>query len=260
MAGEETVGVPESGPTASAIRPAAMIGRDDERRRGTELARDVAAGHGRLLLIQGEAGIGKTLLMRTILDKAAGLIPHIVTGAADEFDQRLPFATLHSCLQPWGHLSGQAAKVQELIRDGSAEYPVIEAFLALVEEWCVASPVAVAVEDLHWADPASILLLRRLGKVAGQLPLLLAATVRDGSGRRDVERLADSWRHDVAFIKLGSLPDVAVHQLVQGLAGGHPGPALWEVVTGAAGNPLYISELLTGLARDNSLRAEGDLI
>jgi DNA-binding NarL/FixJ family response regulator len=260
MAGEQTVGVPESGPAASAIRPAAMIGRDDELRRGAELACDAAAGHGRLLLIQGEAGIGKTLLLRTILDQAAGLIPHVVTGAADEFDQRLPFATLHSCLQPWEQLGGQAAKVLELIRDGSAEYPVIEATLTLVEEWCVASPVAVAVEDLHWADPASILLLRRLGRVAGQLPLLLVATVRSGSGRRDVERLADSWRHDVASIKLGSLPDVGVHQLVRHLAGGNPGPALWEVVTGAAGNPLYISELLAGLARDNSLLADGDMI
>jgi len=260
MAGEETVGVPESGPTASAIRPAAMIGRDDERRRGAELARDAAAGHGRLLLIQGEAGIGKTVLLRTILDEAAGLIPHVVTGAADEFDQRLPFATLHSCLQPWERLSGQAAKILELIRDGSAEYPVIEASLTLVDEWCVASPVAVAVEDLHWADPATILLLHRLGKVASQLPLLLVATVRGGSSRRDVERLADSWRHDVTFMKLGPLSDVAVHQLVRQLAGGSPGPALWEIVTGAAGNPLYISELVTGLAQDNNLRAEGDMI
>jgi DNA-binding CsgD family transcriptional regulator/tetratricopeptide (TPR) repeat protein len=260
MAGEETVGVPDSGHPASAIRPGVMIGRDDELRRGTEMARDAAAGRGRLLLIQGEAGIGKTLLLRTILDESAGLIPHVVTGAADEFDQRLPFATLHSCLQPWEHLSGQAAKVLELIRDGSAEYPVIEAFLALVEEWCVASPVAVAVEDLHWADPASILLLRRLGKVAGQLPLLLAVTVRSGRGRRDVEALADSWRDDVASIQLAPLPDLAVEQLVRRLAGGKPGPALWDIVTGAAGNPLYISELLTGLARDGSVLTDGEVV
>ena len=112
--------MPEGRPGASAIRPV-MIGRDGELRRGTELAHHAAAGHGRLLLIQGEAGIGKTLLLRTILDEAAGLIPQVVSGAADEFDQRLPFATLHSCLQPWEHLGGQAAKVLELIRDGSAE-------------------------------------------------------------------------------------------------------------------------------------------
>jgi predicted ATP-dependent serine protease len=149
MAGEETVGVPDSGYAASAIRPDVMIGRDEELRRGAEMARYAAAGRGLLLLIQGEPGIGKTLLLQTILDQVAGLIPHVVAGAADEGDQRLPFATLHACLQPWEHRSGQAAKVLELIKDGSAEYPVIEATMTLVEEWCVASPVAVAVEDLH---------------------------------------------------------------------------------------------------------------
>ena len=254
------MGVPGSGHPPAAIQPGVMIGRDDELRRGTGLARDAAAGRGRLLLIRGEPGIGKTLLLRTLLEEAAGLIPHVVTGAADEFDQRLPFATLHSCLRPWEQLSSQAAKVLELIRDGSAEYPVIEATLTLVEEWCVAGPVAVAVEDLHWADPASILLLRRLGKVARQLPLLLAVTVRRGSGRRDVETLAGSWRHEATSIQLGPLPDLAVHQLVRRLAGGKPGPALWEIVAGAAGNPLYISELLTGLAREDGLRAEADVI
>jgi DNA-binding CsgD family transcriptional regulator/tetratricopeptide (TPR) repeat protein len=259
-AGEHTVDVPESGHAADGIRPGAMIGRDDELRRGTGLAREAAAGRGTLLLIEGEPGIGKTVLLRTILDQAADYIPHVVTGSAEEFDQRLPFATLHSCLQSCEHRGDQAAKVLGLIRDGSAEYPVIEATLTLVEEWCVASPVVLAVEDLHWADPASILLLRRLGKVAGQLPLLLVGTVRGGSGRREIETLADNWRHDGVWIQLGPLPDLAVHQIVHDLAGGKPGPALWEIVTGAAGNPLYISELVTGLARQDSLRAQGDIV
>jgi len=177
------MGVPDQGLLESAIRPA-MVGRDDERARGGELASDAAAGGGRLLLIEGEPGIGKTLLLRTILDDAADLIPHVVVGAAEELDQRLVFATLHSCLQRSERRGSQTAKVLGLIRDGSAEYPVIEATLTLIEEWCSASPVAVAVEDLHWADSASIVLLHRLGKVAGQLPLLLAGTFRAGCGRR----------------------------------------------------------------------------
>ena len=82
---------------AGAIRPAAVVGRDDELTHGRELAVDTAAGRGRLL-IQGEPGIGKTMLLPTILDTAADVIPDAVAGAADEFDQRLPFATLLSCL------------------------------------------------------------------------------------------------------------------------------------------------------------------
>src|SRR6516162_7371830 len=93
--------VPHSGQVVSAFRAATMAGRGDDLARGRELALEAAAGRGRLLLIQGEPGIGKTLLLRTILDTAADLIPDIVIGAADEFDQRLPFATLHACLQPF---------------------------------------------------------------------------------------------------------------------------------------------------------------
>jgi len=85
------MGVPDQGLLESAIRPA-MVGRDDERARGGELASDAAAGGGRLLLIEGEPGIGKTLLLRTILDDAADLIPHVVVGAAEELDQRLASA------------------------------------------------------------------------------------------------------------------------------------------------------------------------
>jgi DNA-binding NarL/FixJ family response regulator/tetratricopeptide (TPR) repeat protein len=254
------VGVPDRGQLASTIRPA-MVGRDGDLARGCELASDAAAGEGRLLLIQGEPGIGKTTLLRTILDASASLIPHAMAGAADEFDQRLPFATLHSCLQRSERRSNQTAKVLGLIRDGGAEYPVIEATLTLIEEWCAASPVAIAVDDLHWADPASIMLLHRLGKVAGQLPLLLAATFRTGSGRRDVETLADGWRgRDAALISLGPLPDAAVDQMVSCLAGGPPSPALRAVAAGASGNPLYIGELVTGLARDHCLRAAGEVI
>ena len=144
---------------------------------------------------------------------------------------------------------------------GAAEYPVIESLTALIEEWCAACPVALAVDDVHWADPASVLLLHRLGRVAGQLPLLLAATLRSGAGRPDVDALTQSWRgHGAVQIMLGPLPDSSVDQLVTGLAGGVPGPVLRGLISSAAGNPLYISELVAGLAREMRLRAVGDVV
>jgi predicted ATPase len=94
----------------------------------------------------------------------------------------LPFATVATCLEPLAAGDRRVAEVLALIRGAAAEYPVIESVLALVEGWCAAGPVAVAVDDLHWADSASILLLHRLGRVAGQLPLLLVAARRSGAG------------------------------------------------------------------------------
>ena len=235
-----------------------MLGRDGELEVLTGLARDAASGRGRLVLIEGEPGIGKTSLLRAFLADATGLLPRAVTGTAEEFDQRLPFATVATCLEPLEASDRRAAEVLALIRGVAAEYPVVESVLALVEGWCAAGPVAVAVDDLHWADSASVLLLHRLGRVAGQLPLLLVAVRRSGAGGPDTEALARTWLgHGAGQIVLGPLPDAAVNQLVADLAGGRPGPVLRGLVSGAAGNPLYIQELVGGLAQGLRLRSAG---
>jgi chloramphenicol 3-O-phosphotransferase len=240
---------------------AQVMGRDDELEILTGLARDAGAGRGRLVLIEGEPGIGKTSLLRAFAEDAAGLFAMTVWGVAEEFDQRLPFATVGSCLELGASGDPQVMEVLALIRGADAEYPVIESVLALVERWCEAGPVAVAVDDLHWADSASVLLLHRLGRVAGQLPLLLVGARRSGAGGPDIEALARTWlRHGAAQIALGPLPDSAVTRLVADLAGGRPGPALRGLVSGAAGNPLYIQELVSGLAQGMRLRAVGQEI
>jgi DNA-binding CsgD family transcriptional regulator/tetratricopeptide (TPR) repeat protein/chloramphenicol 3-O-phosphotransferase len=238
-----------------------VVGRDGELGYLTDVAGEVAAGRGRLVLLEGEPGIGKTSLLRAFFENAAGLFFRRVTCAAEEFDQRLPFATVHSCLEPLASGDPRVAEVLALIRGAGAEYSVIESVLGLVEKWCADCPVAVAVDDLHWADAASILLLHRLGRVAGQLPLLLVAVRRSGAGDPDVDALTRSWLgHDAARIVLGPLPDPAVSRLVADLAGGEPGPALRGLVSGAAGNPLYIQELVGGLAQGMRLRAAGQTV
>jgi predicted ATPase len=90
--GGETPGMPRTG-------GAQVMGRDDELEILTGLARDAGAGRGRLVLIEGEPGIGKTSLLRAFADDAAGLFSMTVWGVAEEFDRRLPFATVGSCLE-----------------------------------------------------------------------------------------------------------------------------------------------------------------
>jgi len=95
---------------------AQVMGRDGELEILTSLARDAASGRGRLVLIEGEPGIGKTSLLRALLEDAADLLPRVVTGAAEEFDQRLPFATAGSCLEPLAAGDQEVAEVLALIR------------------------------------------------------------------------------------------------------------------------------------------------
>jgi predicted ATPase len=100
-----------------------VVGRDAELLRIAGLARDAAAGRGRLVLIEGEPGIGKTLLLRAALNDAAGLFPRRLTGAAEELDQRWPFATIRACLEPLVAGDQRVTDMLASVRGGVAEYP-----------------------------------------------------------------------------------------------------------------------------------------
>ena len=129
------------------------------------------------------------------------------------------------------------------------EFLITEAILGLVNGWCAAGAVVLAMDDLQWADPASLLVLHRLGRVAGQLPLLLAATRRSGAGGADVERLVRSWEARAAdLVSLGPLDERSAASLAGQATGAQPVPGLLGMITAAAGNPLYVIELARALA------------
>jgi predicted ATPase len=228
------------------------VGRERELTAFLDQIAVAAAGQGRLVLVDGEPGIGKTLLVNTALTQASGVV---LAGAGAELEHRLPFSTIHTCLEARAHADGRCVSVLALMAHGDPEYAVIEALLALVEDYCAEGPVVLAIDDAHWADDASILLLHRLGRIAGQLPLLLVAALRAGPRRPEPDALVRSWSDRGALeIKLTSLPERASTDLAVGLVGAPLGPYLSTLVTAAGGNPLYIAELLSGLASEGRLR------
>jgi DNA-binding CsgD family transcriptional regulator len=126
----------------------------------------------------------------------------------------------------------------------------VERLLAGVDQLCAASPVVLVAEDLQWADETSVLVWTRLCRAAGQMPLLLAGSLRPEAGRDDLRRL----RRGVAarggsVMTLGPLLDAEVAELAEGLLGGRPSRPLASVVERAGGNPLYVRELADGLVR-----------
>lgn len=204
------------------MRPADLVGRSTELAHINELAYSAATGLGCVLLIEGEPGIGKTALLRDVLRDSAQRFALRVDTAAEEFDLRLPFATLAGCLRSAvaaGRVNGGAdervAAILDLVREEGgrteAQYRVVEAVLGLVEDWCAEGPVIWAVDDLQWADPASLLVLHRLGRVARQLPLFLLAASRTGASAPEVALLLRSWQTQHAEkVVLGPLGTDAV--------------------------------------------------
>ena len=96
-----------------------------------------------------------------------------------------------------------------------------EQLLALVSELCATLPTVLVVDDLQWADQASVTLWERLARSARHLPLLLVGMMRPVPQREDLLAL----RHTAdlaARFQLGGLPEESVTELVETLAGGKP--------------------------------------
>jgi DNA-binding CsgD family transcriptional regulator len=242
----------------------ALVGRDSELATLARLVKDAAAGWGGSVLIEGEPGIGKSSLVREALAEAADVGCQVFWGAGDELSQALPLSPLIEALgvrQPsvnprrnmiLGLLRGEVAAERGI--DVSAA--LAEQLLALAAEQCDVQPTVLVIDDLQWADQASITLFGRLARLARQLPLLLVGMMRPVPQRDELLALR-RVAGDATRLQLTGLTRAAVSELVASLVGGMPDERLLQLAGDAAGNPLYITELVAALTRSSSVTITG---
>ena len=243
------------------VNPAgALVGRDSEMALLTGLIRQVARGRGSSVLIEGEPGIGKSELARAAVAGAPEAGCEVFWGAGDELGQALPLLPFLDGLRvrepsanPRRNTIVQLLR-GEVAADRGTDVPAVlaEQLLALVAEQCAVRPTILVVDDLQWADQASVTLWGRLARSARQVPLLLVGMMRPAPQRDDLLALRRAVGDD-ARLQLTGLTGVAVADLVTALAGGKPDDNLLRLADGAAGNPLYLTELVAALARSSSL-------
>ena len=239
----------------------ALVGRDSEMVLLTGLINEVARGRGSSVLIEGEPGIGKSALVRTAVTQAPEAGCQVFWGAGDELGQELPLLPFLDALRVRESSAANPRRetIVRLLRgeaaaDRGTDVPAMlaEQLLALVAEQCAVQPTILVVDDLQWADQASVILWGRLARSARQAPLLLIGTMRPVPQREDLlalRRVVD----DAARLQLTGLTGAAVADLVADVAGGRPGGSLLRLAEGAAGNPLYLTELVAALTRGSSL-------
>lgn len=189
-------------------------------------------GHGVLVCVGGEAGVGKTSLVREFAGRVRGA--RILVGACDAM----------STPRPLGPLMDVATAVGgELLRSVVESAGPAAAFAALLAE-LGARPTVFIVEDAHWADAATIDLLRFLSRRIGGRKALLIVTYRDDElGAQHPLRvligdLATST--DLHRIALRPLSETAVQTLAAG--SGVDAAALFQRT---GGNPFFVTELLS---------------
>jgi len=237
-----------------------LVGRDNEMATLTGLIREVARGRGGSVLIEGEPGIGKSALMGAAVAGAPEAGCQVFWGAGDELGQALPLLPFLDGLQVREpSVNPRRNAIVQLLRgevtaDRGTDVPAMlaEQLLALVTEQCAVRPTILVVDDLQWADQASITLWGRLARSARQVPLLLVGMMRPAPQRDDLLALRRTTG-EAARVQLTALTEAAVADLVATLAGGRPDGNLLRLADGAAGNPLYLTELVAALARSSSL-------
>jgi DNA-binding CsgD family transcriptional regulator len=238
----------------------ALIGRDSEFATLTKLMTGLDAGRGGAVLIEGEPGIGKSSLVRAALAETPDAGRQVFWGAGDQLGEALPLLPLLDGLKVREPSSNpRRSSILRLLRgevaaDRGADVAaaLAEQLLALVAEQCAVLPTVLVVDDLQWADQATVALFGRLVKSVSQLPLLMIGTMRPVPQRDDLLALRRMF-DDEAKLQLAGLTDEAVADLVAALAGGTPDDRLRALAEGAAGNPLYVTELVAALHRSSSV-------
>ncbi|HEX9855931.1 MAG TPA: AAA family ATPase [Acidimicrobiia bacterium] len=210
------------------MNPGAILERDDLLDRLETLLEAARGGRGCLVLVAGEAGIGKTTLVNRFAERVSNRAT-VLVGGCDPLTTPRP-------LGPLLDIAGDAASgIGRLVTEGAEHYDVFAELLDRLKGSL--RPTLVIVEDIHWADDATLDFIRYVGRRVGDSHGLVVATYRDDEVGRDHRLrpvLGDVASHgdwvvrlDVAPLSLGAVRTLAsAHRLdarrLHDMTGGNP--------------------------------------
>ncbi len=218
-----------------------MIGRDSELRRLTRLA---SSGQPEVAIIAGEPGIGKTRLVRELLD---GLAPEtvVLVGHAEPGSLARPYEVLLDAVD--GHPDVPADRLTELTDASRSPVERLHAGLAMLAELVGERPAVLVFEDLHWADSESAALFERVADRPGARLLIGTYRPDEVTARQPVAGLLGRMerRHQISHLRLDRLGRSDTAALLATATGR---PASYRAATAlhhrTGGNPFFLEELL----------------
>ncbi len=203
-------------------------------------------------MISGEAGIGKTALVDVLAREAEGLGAQVLAGHCYDRTETPPYG-------PWIQIAAGTAPLGRL-EDMANQEDLFAQTRDFLADLATNRPLLLVLEDLHWADIASLDLLRFIARGLGQLPLLLVATYRNEDVHRQhplatlvplLVREASTERLNVRALDASAAQELVRtrYQLAERAAG----RLTQFLMERSEGNVLYLTELLRSLEEEGLL-------
>jgi len=284
----------EAGPHRLPER-APFVGRNTERNELIQGLDHAAEGRGGLVMLGGEPGVGKTRLAEEVLGEARRRRYLAVTGRCYENAGSQPYSPFIELVEDAGRLvdddtmkralgegGGEVARLVPALRQRFPDLPPpvelppeqerrylynsIREFVGRASE---IQPICVLLDDLHWADEGSLLLLDRIAEDLSALRVLVIGTYRDVELdlSRPLARTLDGLvrRHLASRLSIKRLPEADVSRMLEALGGATPPAALVaSIYDETEGNAFFVEEVFkhlaeSGLIFDSAGRWRSDL-
>src|ERR1700759_4005005 len=213
-------------------------GRADELKLIGALVAAVAQGRGGVLVIEGPPGIGKSRLLTEVMVLADKSGVRTLFGEAFEYQQTVPFFALFMATLRADPPVGDAGALRRLGGSADLRYWVVRDLADAIDAAAAQTPLAIVIEDIHWADNSTLVALRSLATARPEAAVLWVLTARTGAGGPVLQdTLRTLQRADATAVRLGAMSPDAVADMVQDVVRANADESLLSLGAKGTANP-----------------------
>src|ERR1700753_3667736 len=214
----------------------------------------LARGRGGVLVIEGPPGIGKSRLLTEVMALSDKAGVRTLFGEAFEYQQTVPFFSLFMATLRADPPVGDADALRRLGGSSDLRYWVLHDLADAIYAAAAQTPLAIVLEDIHWADNGTLLELRSLATAGPDTPVLWVLTTRTGAGGPAVqETLSVLQRANATVVRVGAMSADAVADMVVDAVRANADDSALKLSAKAPGNPFLVRELVGGLDEEGRL-------
>ncbi len=240
-----------------------------------ELVAEASAGRGRLVVVEGAAGAGKSTLVAAACTLAASEGARVLTASGSELEREFAFGAIRQLFEPVlatlpasqreRLLAGAAAPAAWVIEPvdetasparPDAGFAALHAIYWLAANVAEQTPLLIAVDDLHWVDESSVRSLIYVARRIADVPIALLVALRSDEPGAPAALLDEllSLRESETIVP-AALSAVAVTELVRERVPDASDDLATAFHSASGGNPLYLQELLRTLTGSGAITA-----